>query len=222
MPGDLAYGRRIYDWWGGHRGLYEAVTPLVFLGRERRLRDESVARLDLGKGDVVLDLACGPGPNLGRLTQVVGPTGRVVAVDYSEQMLEQVRRRAAREGLGGVETIQADAAHLPLPDASLDAALCTLGLSAIPDPEAAISEVHRCLRPGGRFGVLDARSFEGPWRVLNPLIKAIFVPTTNWNPAFDLAAGLERPFESLESRTLNGGSVLLAVARKEGGNAADG
>lgn len=214
MPGDLDYVRRIYDWWGAHSDLYGVMTRAVLVGSDRLLRDEAVASLRLREGDAVLDLACGPGPNLRRLTNAVGASGQVVALDYSGRMLDRARELAGREGWDQVEVVRAEAAHVPLPDSSLDGALCTLGLSAMPDPAAAIDEVYRCLRPGARFAILDAKPFERPWSVLNPLVKAVFVATTNWNTGIDLAAALERVFGNVNRRMVNGGSAFVAVAEK--------
>lgn len=65
-------------------------------------------------------------------------------------------------------TVQGDAAHMRLANDSLDGALCTLELSAMPQPELAIRQVHRCLKPEGRFVVLDAKLAEGAWSIFNP------------------------------------------------------
>ena len=214
MNADLAAGRRIYDRWADNASAYEAMTRAVLLGHAAALRDEAVARLCLAHGDAVLDLACGPGTNLSRLQHAIGRDGRVIALDYSERMLDRVRQRAARHGWRNVETVQGDAAHVQLPAASLDGALCTLGLSAMPEPELAIRQVHRSLKPGGRFAVLDAKLAEGAWRVLNPLLRAVFVPTTNWNTSADLIAALRDTFGAVAGRKLDRGTVFLAVAEK--------
>ena len=210
----LAAGRRIYDWWADNDSLYRAMTGAILLGGDAALRDEAVARLRLGDGSTVLDLACGPGTNLARLERAVGTGGRIIAFDYSTGMLGRAREAAARGEWRNIDTVQGDAAHMRLPDDSLDGALCTLGLSAMPEPELAIRQVHRCLRPGGRFVVLDAKLAEGAWRVLNPLLRAAFVPTTNWNTSTDLIGVMRDAFGSVAGKKLNRGTVFLAVAEK--------
>lgn len=100
-------------------------------------------------GDV-LEVAVGTGLNLPHY-----PAGvRLTGVEVSPAMLEIARRRAA--GLGvQADLRQADAQALPFPDASFDTVICTLALCCIPDDRAAISEMHRVLRPGGQLILLD-------------------------------------------------------------------
>lgn len=210
----LAAGRRIYDWWASKDSLYRAMTGAILLGRDAALRDEAVAQLRLEDGNTVLDLACGPGTNLARLERVVGPGGRIIAFDYSMGMLSRAREAAAREEWRNVDAVQGDAAHMRLADDSLDGALCTLGLSAMPQPELAIRQVHRCLKPEGRFVVLDAKLAEGTWSVFNPLLRAAFVPTTNWNTSADLIVAIRDAFGAVAGRKLNRGTLFLAVAEK--------
>lgn len=219
VKANLAAGRRIYGWWADNDSLYEAMARAILLGRDQALRDEAVAQLRLENANTVLDLACGPGTNLPRLERAVGSAGRMIAFDYSERMLNRVRQAAARQGWRNVETVQGDAAHMQLPDGCLDSALCTLGLSAMPEPELAIRHVHRCLKPGGRFVVLDAKLAEGAWRVLDPLLRAVFVPTTNWNTSADLIAAVRDAFGAVAGRKLSRGTVFLAVAEKASSSA---
>jgi ubiquinone/menaquinone biosynthesis C-methylase UbiE len=213
--GGLEFGRRVYGFWARHVGAYRLLTRGVLLGKDAELRDQAVDLLQLRPGDAVLDLACGPGTNLARLEQAVGPRGRVVAFDYSEQMLARVREAATREGWSNVETVQGDAARMPLEDNFLDGALCTLGLSAMPEPEAAIRHIYRCLKPEARFAVIDAGPLEGAWEMLNPLLQAVFVPSTNWNTSVDLLETLRDVFRNVKGTKMNRGSVFLAVSAKE-------
>ena len=100
-------------------------------------------------GDV-LEVAVGTGLNLPHYPADVTLTG----VDLSPRMLEQARARAADLGRE-ITLVEADAQALPFPDASFDTAVCTLGLCGIPDDRAAIAEMRRVLRPGGRLLLLD-------------------------------------------------------------------
>ncbi len=99
---------------------------------------------------VVADLGCGTGDLARRLARRVG---RVVAVDRSAAMLRAARRRL--DGIANVELHRADLESLPLADASCDAALLVLALSYAPDPERALAEAARVLRPGGALVVAD-------------------------------------------------------------------
>lgn len=96
MSVDLEHGRRVYDWWGRHPRLYRAADGILYLGRRKRLRQLAVDALDLRRGEAVLDLACGPGPNFSLLEEAIGPSGRLVALDYSPKMLSAARERVRR------------------------------------------------------------------------------------------------------------------------------
>jgi len=99
---------------------------------------------------VVADLACGAGDLAVRLAPRVA---KVVAVDHSPEMLAAARRRA--RGVENLEIHEADLAKLPLADESVDAALLILALTHVDEPEAALAEMARILRPGGRAVVVD-------------------------------------------------------------------
>lgn len=98
----------------------------------------------------VADLACGSGTVAERLA---GQVARVVAVDNSPEMLAAARRRLA--GRPNVELHEADLARLPVAAESCDAALMLLALTHLDDPAAALAEMARLLRPGGRAVVVD-------------------------------------------------------------------
>jgi ubiquinone/menaquinone biosynthesis C-methylase UbiE len=100
-------------------------------------------------GDV-LEIAVGTGRNFAHYPKQVRLTG----IDLSPVMLELARVRAAELGREAALS-EADAQALPFPDASFDAVVCTLGLCGFPDERAAIAQMHRVLRPGGRLLLLD-------------------------------------------------------------------
>jgi ubiquinone/menaquinone biosynthesis C-methylase UbiE len=215
MDRDLEHGRRVYDWWARHPRLFRAVDEIVCLGRRQELHRRAADALSLRGGETVLDLACGPGVNFALLEEAIGPSGRLVALDYSEEMVTSARERALREGWQNVEVLQGDAARMQLGVGSLDGALCTLGLSVVPDQRGAIERVKAALDPGGRFVVLDGRTFRGRARVLNPIIKPLFKYTSNWrDPDSDLVAELERAFDQVAVEEFNGGSLFIARASK--------
>lgn len=119
----------------------------------------------------VLEVGVGTGANLPHYR----PTTAVVGIDLSPAMLSIARARAA--GLGrSVELIEGDAQRLPLPDASFDTVVCALALCSIPDPAAAIGEMHRVLVPGGRLLLLDhVGSTWPPLRLAQRLIELVTV-----------------------------------------------
>jgi ubiquinone/menaquinone biosynthesis C-methylase UbiE len=101
-------------------------------------------------GEAALDVACGTGVMAVAVARAVGPAGRVVGVDLAEAMVKASRQRAQDLDLGQAVFARMDAEQLQLPDAGFDLALCALGLMYVPDPDTALRELHRVLRPGGR------------------------------------------------------------------------
>jgi ubiquinone/menaquinone biosynthesis C-methylase UbiE len=102
----------------------------------------------LEPGERVLDLACGTGVVARLAADRVGPTGRVTGLDANPGMLAAARRAAADQA---IDWCEAAAESMPLPDAAYDVAVCQLGMQFFADRPAALAEVHRVLRPGGRL-----------------------------------------------------------------------
>jgi ubiquinone/menaquinone biosynthesis C-methylase UbiE len=108
-----------------------------------------LAAASLSEGERVLDVACGTGLLTFEAARLVGAAGQVVGTDISGRMIDTARRVAPPNS----SFQRMDAQKLEFPAASFDAVLCSLGLMYVPDPLAAVSEVLRVLRPGGRVAV---------------------------------------------------------------------
>lgn len=119
-----------------------------------------------------LEVAVGTGLNFGSYPRDVDLTG----IDLADQMLEVARTRAAELGRA-VTLVQGDAHRLPYDDASFDTVVCTFGLCAIPDHVAAIEQMIRVLRPGGRLILVDhVQSSAAPLRGVQRALETVTVP----------------------------------------------
>ena len=103
----------------------------------------------LQPGEHVLDVGCGTGVVTRLAAERVGPDGSVTGLDLNPGMLAVARSVASPEL--NITWREASAESMPLPDAGFDVVLCQLSLQFVPDRKAAVSEMHRVLRPGGRL-----------------------------------------------------------------------
>lgn len=102
-------------------------------------------------GERVLDVATGPGEPALTIAGAVGPSGSVLGIDLAERMVELAREQAKAQDRPNAEFRVMDAENLDLPDASFDLVVCRFGLQIVTDPDRAVAEAYRVLRPGGRI-----------------------------------------------------------------------
>jgi arsenite methyltransferase len=110
---------------------------------------------DLHEGEIVLDLGSGAGADVLISARRVGPTGKAIGLDMTDEMLELAHKNAAEAGVKNVEFLKGYLEDIPLPDASVDVVIsnCVINLSG--DKPKVLRETARVLRSGGRFAVSD-------------------------------------------------------------------
>jgi ubiquinone/menaquinone biosynthesis C-methylase UbiE len=134
--------------------MFEKTRPEDYLLRlaasdlGRAYKTLALAQLEIGPGQVVLDLGCGPGTDLPAYADATGDHGTVIGIDDDLQMVEQAHQHTS--SLAQVQVHHGDIHNLPLADRSVDRAHTDRVLQHVADPSAVLAETRRVLRPGGR------------------------------------------------------------------------
>ncbi|MFC1796785.1 bifunctional demethylmenaquinone methyltransferase/2-methoxy-6-polyprenyl-1,4-benzoquinol methylase UbiE [Pseudomonadota bacterium] len=137
-------------------GKYDLMNDLMSLGVHRLWKRDFVANSGVRLGHQVLDLAGGTGDIAALLCERVGKSGRVVLSDINEAMLEVGRQRLEDRGItGNISYSLANAEKLPFGDGEFDAVTIAFGLRNVTDKDAALREMFRVLRPGGKALILE-------------------------------------------------------------------
>jgi ubiquinone/menaquinone biosynthesis methyltransferase len=185
VPAAEDRGALVRDMFSRIAPTYVVTNSLLTFGIDTRWRRQAAAALGEGGQGTVLDLCAGTLD----LTLVLLETGaaRIEAVDFSEGMLEMGRPRLPPTA--PVDTTWGDAQDLPCASDSFDAAICGFGMRNVVDNALALREVHRVLRPGSRFVVLE---FFRPqsWfaKVFHTLFNKLVLPTVGGLLSGDRAA----------------------------------
>jgi demethylmenaquinone methyltransferase / 2-methoxy-6-polyprenyl-1,4-benzoquinol methylase len=204
--------------------VYDAMNRVMTAGLDRRWRRLAVREV-VWPGDRVLDACCGTG-DLAIEAERRG--GRVVGLDFSEQMLERARAKS-----GTIEWVRGDALELPFEDDSFDAATVGFGVRNLDDLEGGLRELSRVLRSGGRVAVLEItrprgflRPFFRVWLDAMIPLAGRFLPggkAYTYLPASvrrfpgpeDLSKLLEAGgFRDVRYRLLGGGVVALHIGTR--------
>lgn len=129
---------------------YDLINDVLTVGNDRLWRIATTKAVAPRKGMRILDLAAGTGTSSAALA---AHGANVVAADFSEGMLAEGRKRHADNSL--IEFVHADATALPFEDNSFDAATISYGLRNVNDPRAALAEMFRVVKPGGRIVIAE-------------------------------------------------------------------
>ena len=192
------------------------VARLVWGSDVRPYYESMRAITDVPLDATIVDCPCGAGPAFRRLDPA--RPGRYLAVDLSPSMLRRAEKRAAARGLYRVEVVEASATELPLPPAGVDLYMSLWGLHCFDDPQAALAEAARVLKPGGRL-VGSAFVLGDPGLRPRLLLRPGRGDLGPMGTEADVLAWLEGNGLELSSRQRSG-AMLFFEARRAGTGAA--
>jgi demethylmenaquinone methyltransferase/2-methoxy-6-polyprenyl-1,4-benzoquinol methylase len=190
---------------------------------QRGQRRRAVQALDIGRGDTVVDMACGTGLNFSLLEEAVGPEGRIVGVDLTDAMLAQAERRIETNGWRNVSLALADAAEFDFPTA-VDAILSTYALTQVPECGEVIARGAAALAGGGRWAVLDLKVPNSTPRWLTHLGIATvrpFASIDEWvarRPWEAIRTGMQEALVDVSWTELFFGTAFLAAGSRGSGS----
>ena len=135
---------------------YDIMNDLMSGGIHRLWKRTAIERAGLKADQIVLDLAAGTGDLTARAANVVGAHGLVISTDINESMLRIGREKLENQGLiNNIQYSIANAECLPFPDNNFDCVTIGFGLRNVTDKSAALKEMVRVLKPGGRAIILE-------------------------------------------------------------------
>jgi len=137
--------------WAGEMGLKWLASLSLFEEMIAPIGDALLARADYQLGETVIDLGCGGGATTLAIGQMVAPSGKVMGVDISPDLVTAARARVTKAGVANAEFTCADASTVTLPEAPYDRIFSRFGSMFFEDPVSAFSNLHALVRKGGRI-----------------------------------------------------------------------
>ena len=154
---------------------YDLMNDVMSMGMHRIWKAITISQANVKPGQRVLDVASGTGDLALAFAKRVGPLGKVVMSDINAQMLARGRNRLIDHGYP-IESVVCDAEHLPFPDQSFDLVTVAFGLRNMTDKPAALKQMHRVLKPGGKLMVLEFSKVVAPLEKLYDLYSFKVLP----------------------------------------------
>ncbi|MBX0356217.1 demethylmenaquinone methyltransferase [Halobacillus sp. Nhm2S1] len=147
---------------------YDSMNSIISFQQHRLWRKDVMKRMNVKKGDHALDVCCGTGDWTMALANAVGADGKVIGLDFSENMLSVGIKKKLAGGVKQVEFQHGNAMSLPYEDHQFDFVTIGFGLRNVPDYHQVLKELHRVVKPGGRVVCLETS------QPTNPVFKKLY------------------------------------------------
>ena len=147
--------KSVHDMFASIARRYDCANDVLSLGMHRLWRGRALRKAEVSVGQTVVDLCTGTGDVAFAAARIVGPGGRVVGVDFVQEMLDIAERKRVAKKIEWLEFIRADALELPLPDNSADIVSVSFGIRNVDDPLRCLAEMKRVARENGKIVVLE-------------------------------------------------------------------
>lgn len=181
----------------------------------RQFQLDTVNALNLSEGDTVVELGCGTGLNFPFLLDIIGPTGRIIGVDITKEMLEQAEKRVGKNDWKNVELIHCDIAEYNIPK-DVDGIISTGAITYSPSYDKVIKNGYDSLKSGKRFVIADYKMPSGPTMIFTPIVLFL---AKSFGVKIELMErhpweSIEKYFEKTKLTESYGGFLYISVGKK--------
>lgn len=214
---------------------YETMNSVISFQQHKRWRKDVMKRMNVQEGASALDVCCGTGDWSVSLAKAVGKKGKVIGLDFSNNMLSIAKEKSRDQQLEQIEWINGNAMKLPFADDQFDYVTIGFGLRNVPDYMKVIKEMHRVVKPGGKVVCLETSQptlivwrqlFYFYFRFIMPLLGKLLVKSYkeySWlqESAKDFPGRhqlkqmfLDAGFKHVEVKGYAGGAAAMHMAHK--------
>ena len=209
--------KKVSKYYNRFSKFYDKLSPK---GYYLKARKKAVDELELKKGDTVLNVACGTGQSFEFFQEYLKDTGLIIGLDFSDGMLSKAKEKVKRNNWKNIQLINGDANLLSeawltnqigqAKKLQIDASICDLGLSAMPDWENVLNRIMEVTKPNGKIVIMD-------WYMEKLTIRGQFV---NWIGEADITRPTWKYLETRADnfkidRSFNRGGVFVASSNKK-------
>jgi len=152
--------QRVHEVFEKISGNYDKMNSVISFQQHKKWREDTMSRMNVQAGSTTLDVCCGTADWTISMGQAVGPTGKAIGLDFSQNMLNVGYEKI--KDFPQIELIHGNAMELPFPDSTFDYITIGFGLRNVPDYMQVLKEINRVLKPGGMFVCLETSQSELP------------------------------------------------------------
>jgi demethylmenaquinone methyltransferase/2-methoxy-6-polyprenyl-1,4-benzoquinol methylase len=152
--------QRVHEVFEKISGNYDKMNSVISFQQHKKWRDDTMSRMNVQKGSTTLDVCCGTADWTISMGQAVGPDGKAIGLDFSQNMLNVGYEKV--KAFPQIELIHGNAMELPYPDSTFDYITIGFGLRNVPDYMQVLKEINRVLKPDGMFVCLETSQSELP------------------------------------------------------------
>lgn len=134
---------------------YDQMNSVISFQRHKAWRKDTMKRMNVQPGTASLDVCCGTADWTLAMAEAVGPTGKAVGLDFSQNMLKIGQEKVNQSSFSNIELLHGNAMSLPFEDNSFDYVTIGFGLRNVPDYMTALKEMYRVVKPGGKVVCLE-------------------------------------------------------------------